>query len=408
MADLSILDVRLYDRSIATLTCFPGDRTVLAFTPSYADDTERPVLSLSFHDAFGHLITNQRPTQRVLPPFFANLLPEGVLRRYLADRAGVHVQREFFLLQALGRDLPGAVTVQPLDLGTAMAEPDGEAPTRPAERYRFSLAGVQLKFSALWNDGKIGGLTIPADGVGGGWIVKLPSQHFGGVPENEYSMMMLARMIGIDCPDIALIDPAQISGLPAGIGDLRGQAFAVRRFDRADDGPVHIEDFAQIFGVFPDEKYQRASYASIGRVIGAETDGATVEEYIRRLVFCALIGNGDMHLKNWSLCYPDRRTPRLSPAYDLVSTIAYIDGEDSLALNLSRTRLLSKFDCQELIHLAGRARLPEQAVLAAARDCVQRFRALWPRERPHLPLDVRVAAAIDRHAPTVPLFQELS
>jgi len=50
-----------------------------------------------------------------------------------------------------------------------------------------------------------GGLTIPAEGVGGSWIVKLPSTSFESVPENEFAMMTLARMIGINVPEVRLI-----------------------------------------------------------------------------------------------------------------------------------------------------------------------------------------------------------
>ena len=57
-------------------------------------------------------------------------------------------------------------------------------------------------------------------------------------------------------------------------------------------------------------------------------------EFIRRLVFTILIGNGDMHLKNWSFIYVDGLTPELSPAYDFVSTIPYIP-DNQLALNLA-------------------------------------------------------------------------
>jgi serine/threonine-protein kinase HipA len=170
---------------------------------------------------------------------------------------------------------------------------------------RFSLAGVQLKFSALKNEGKHGGLTIPADGVGGAWIVKLPSKQFVGVPENEFSMMTLARRIGIDVPDVRLVELDAIEGLPEGVERLQGKAYAVRRFDRTEDGPKHIEDFAQVFGRYPDDKYAKASYRNIARVIGIETDEKSIAEFIRRLVFCTLIGNDDMHLKNWSLIYPD-------------------------------------------------------------------------------------------------------
>lgn len=65
---------------------------------------------------------------------------------------------------------------------------------------RLSLPGVQLKFSVLEEYRR--GLTIPAEGIGGSWIVKLPSPEFAGAPKNEYSMMTLAQLIGMDVPAI--------------------------------------------------------------------------------------------------------------------------------------------------------------------------------------------------------------
>ena len=84
-----------------------------------------------------------------------------------------------------------------------------------------------------------------------------------------------------------------------------------------DGGRVHIEDFAQIVGAQPEQKYLRAGYAEIAEVLGREVGDDAVAEFVRRLVFCALIGNGDAHLKNWSVIYPDARTPQLAPAYGL-------------------------------------------------------------------------------------------
>lgn len=239
MPDVAVLDVRLYDEPIGTLTHLQGDRTIFAFNEDYVENPDRPTLSLSFKDNLGGLITNIRPTQRVVPPFFSNLLPEGGLRRYLAERAGVNQQREFFLLWVLGLDLPGALSIHPA-AGEALppgADEDLPENARP-NALRFSLAGVQLKFSALQNAGKGGGLTIPAEGVGGSWIVKLPSQQFSGVPENEFSMMTIAGMIGMEVPVINLVALDSIAGIPEGIGELQGQALAVSRFDRTVDGAV--------------------------------------------------------------------------------------------------------------------------------------------------------------------------
>ena len=303
MTDVYVLDVLLHGDPVGTLTRVGDDRTLFAFNDSYIEDSDRPVVSLGFKDRFGELITGFAPTQTRAIPFFSNLLPEGRMRTYLAERAGVKPIREFFLLRALGMDLPGAVTVRasggeawPSDV-LDDSDHDGD---RRGSALRFSLAGVQLKFSAV--EEARGGLTLPAGGVGGSWIVKLPSLHFAGVPENEFSMMMLARLIGMDVPETRLVNIDAVGNLPEDIGSLSGQALAVKRFDRSDDGSaVHIEDFAQVFGVYPENKYKRASARNIARVIGAEGGEEDIAEFIRRLTFNTLIGNADMHLKNWSL-----------------------------------------------------------------------------------------------------------
>jgi serine/threonine-protein kinase HipA len=248
-------------------------------------------------------------------------------------------------------------------------------------------------------------LTIPVQGVGGSWIVKLPSVNFSGVPENEYAMMKLAAMLGMDVPEVQLLELEEIEGLPEGIGELKGRAFAIKRFDRAGaDGPVHIEDFAQIFDVYPEDKYKKASYRNIAEVIAAEAGNVGVAEYIRRLVFNTLIGNADMHLKNWSLIYPDRQHATLSPAYDFVSTIPYIK-DDKAALNYARTKRMDQFSRDELAYMAGKARLPEKLVLDTAEETVACFHETWGKEKKNLPLTKEIIAAIESHLKTVPIAQ---
>ena len=404
MTDVSVLDVLLHGDPVGTLTRVGDDRTLFAFNDSYIEDSDRPVVSLGFKDRFGELITGFAPTQTRAIPFFSNLLPEGRMRTYLAERAGVKPIREFFLLRALGMDLPGAVTVRasggeawPSDV-LDDSDHDGD---RRGSALRFSLAGVQLKFSAV--EEARGGLTLPAGGVGGSWIVKLPSLHFAGVPENEFSMMMLARLIGMDVPETRLVNIDAVGNLPEDIGSLSGQALAVKRFDRSDDGSaVHIEDFAQVFGVYPENKYKRASARNIARVIGAEGGEEDIAEFIRRLTFNTLIGNADMHLKNWSLIYPDKRNAALAPAYDFLSTIAYIR-DDKAALKFSRTKRFDGYSEDELAHLAAKALLPEKLVLDTARETVALFHQHWNAERANLPLSGDVIKAVEDHLGTVPL-----
>ena len=137
-------------------------------------------------------------------------------------------------------------------------------------------------------------------------------------PENEFAMIELARSVGIDVPETMLIPVKEIQGIPAGIELAGDMAFAIKRFDRDSNGRrVHIEDFAQVFGVYPERKYQNASYRNIAQVLWVETGEAGIAEFLRRFVFNALIGNADMHLKNWSLIYPVLRCDLCFRAYPL-------------------------------------------------------------------------------------------
>ena len=406
MSSVSTLNVLLYGELIGTITDVGSDRSLFAFTESYIGDQNRAILSLGFKDALGELITEFRPYQTKLMPFFSNLLPEEAMRKYLAERAGVNPEREFFLLWVLGQDLPGAISIEPAD-GEAsppsVNEPiEGE--TSREKALRFSLAGVQLKFSAVKQ--ATGGLTVPVDGAGGSWIVKLPWSSHEGVPENEFSMMELARLVGMDVPENKLIGIDEIENIPEGIEKYGSTAFAIKRFDRGDDGSaIHIEDFAQIFKVYPHNKYDKASMRNIAEVIGIEGQESDISEFVRRLVFNALIGNADMHLKNWSLIYNDPRTASIAPAYDFVSTIPYI-ADETMALKVSRSKRFDEFSMDELTHLAANARLPEKLVLDTANETVELFHEKWKSEKNNLALSSGVIEAIDKHLDKLPIAKK--
>lgn len=398
MIDAAALDILLHDRRIGTLARLAGDRSIFTFDEAYLADEDRATLSLAYRDPYGGILNTPRAYQTKIEPFFSNLLPEGTLRDYLARRAGVRAVREYPLLAQLGGDLPGAIKAVPLDAHDGPPEdPENEGAAGQARHaLRFSLAGVQLKFSALKNRGKNGGLTIPVSGAGGDWIVKLPSARHPDVPENEFAAMSLASRLGIDVPEIDLVPLDTIEGLPDGITRYGASAYAIRRFDRTEAGAVHVEDFAQVYGVYADDKYENASYRQILSVLAVEADEASAVEFVRRLTYSVLIGNGDMHLKNWSLIYPDQRRPILAPAYDLLSTVPYIPEDDS-ALKFHRSREWESFTYRELETIADKARLPSHLVVSTARETVEQFDAVWEHEKAHLPFSGEVVAAIDRH-----------
>jgi serine/threonine-protein kinase HipA len=123
-------------------------------------------------------------------------------------------------------------------------------------------------------------------------------------------------------------------------------------------------------------------------------------EFVRRLVFSVLIGNGDMHLKNWSLLYPDGRKPVLSPAYDVVSTLPYIPG-DTLALSFGKTKSLEGVTVDQVRRFADTARLPMKPVMDIVRDIIEKTQRGW-KELPQkdlLPNDI--LKVVDGHITNV-------
>ena len=402
----SVLEVRLGEALVGTLTNLPNDQNLFVFDDAYIADANRPVLSLSFYDAYRNPTPDVRPVTRRLPPFFSNLLPEGTLRQFIAERGEVNARREFFLLWLLGNDLPGAVTVRDAE-GRALP-PSEKNPTVARARagrdvLRFSLAGVQLKLSAIGNPHRQ--LSIPASSVGGHWIVKLPSPAFPGLPENEFSMMEFARAVGIQVPELGLIPLDKIPGIPEPWQQLKGNAYYIRRFDRGPHGTrIHIEDFNQIYGQFPEAKYKNYSYTNMATDLWRLTNETEFAEFIRRLVFIVGIGNNDMHLKNWSLIYPDGRMPRLAPAYDFVSTVRYI-ADDRLALSIAKEKSPTELNMELLERFARKAQVPSKLVLDTASETADRMMSLWPAIQKNLPLDRTTRDQITEHMKSIPILQ---
>lgn len=402
----SVLEVRLGETLVGTLTNLPNDQNLFVFDSDYIADASRPVLSLSLYDAYRNLVTKVRPVTHRVPPFFSNLLPEGALREFIARRGEVNAQREFFLLWLLGNDLPGAVTVRDAEgrpLPPSEKNPSVSRVRAGREVLRFSLAGVQLKLSAIGNPHRQ--LSIPASSVGGRWIVKLPSPAYPGLPENEFSMMEFARAVGIQVPEIGLIPLDKIPGVPIPWQRLKGNAYYIRRFDRGPNGRrIHIEDFNQLYGQFPEAKYKNYSYTNMATDLWRLTDEVQFAEFVRRLIFNVGIGNNDMHLKNWSLIYPDGRTAQLAPAYDFVSTVRYI-ADDRLALSIAKEKAANQLTLELLTRFARRAQVPSKLVLDTARETVEKMMTLWPVLQKELPLDRTTRIQITAHMRSVPLLQ---
>jgi serine/threonine-protein kinase HipA len=221
-------------------------------------------------------------------------------------------------------------------------------------------------------------------------------------------MMQFARAIGIETADTGLVPVGEIEGLPHVFQKAKSNALWVKRFDRTEKARMHMEDFNQLYGQFPDKKYKNFSYSNmagdLARIIGFEA----VQEFIRRIVFSAAIGNADMHLKNWTLLYPDGRTPRLSPAYDLVSTIAYLD-DFTMALSLvAKERDVRNFDEDLLRRFAVKVLVPQRVVSEAALETAERIMRVWPEIRGDLVMDQNAKERVTERMRTFPLTRKFA
>ena len=373
-----IAEVFLHGKLVGLLS-ITDDYARYSFVDAYLGQPNRPVLGLRFEE---DIHASSRANMR-LPPWFSNLLPEGRLCELIAQQNGVSPKREAQLLCVIGHDLPGAVTVRlkndisgnraSMSRREQLFTPVGET----SGLWKFSLAGVALKFSVVRQAERF---TIPGtDDRGGNWIIKLPDANHADVPQNEFAMMSLASAVGLNVPEIQLVSRDSLPTLPDSFWP-RGSntAFAIKRFDRdCNRVPVHMEDFAQVRGVWPDAKYL-ASFETVAAICYRGRDREALMEFTRRLVFNVLIGNGDAHLKNWTLLYVDQRKPTLSPAYDLVSTIPYSVNED-IGLKWRGGKRFDDVTLASFDVLAKRLGVLDLSLADLARELLERVRAEWSR-----------------------------
>ena len=117
--------------------------------------------------------------------------------------------------------------------------------------------------------------------------------------------------------------------------------------------------------------------SKVGQAVSPAVPNAKTNGFPKTpVVFSVLIGNGDMHLKNWSLLFPDGRTPALSPAYDFVATFLYVAG-DKLALSFGGSRSLNDITMDQVRRFADRARLQVSPIWRIVSEIVERTAAAW-------------------------------
>lgn len=292
-------------------------------------------------------------TQRECRPFFDGLLPEEAQREAVAAALGVSKGNYFKLLEALGGEVAGALTLWPLGEAppeedrAVVANPLGEAelarilerlPARPMlageGELRLSLAGAQSKLPVIKDEN---GIYLPMPGAPTTHILKPPISRFTHTTENEAFAMRLAGAVGLTVA-------------PVEIGRAETHVFLlVARYDRkrAPDGSlkrVHQEDFCQALGCLTERKYAAEGGPSFRDCFQLLRDACTrpARELLKLLdaaIFTLIVGNADAHSKNYSLLYRAGETT-MAPLYDLLSTVAYPELAPGLAMKIAkRSRL---------------------------------------------------------------------
>lgn len=185
---------------------------------------------------------------------------------------------------------------------------------------KLSISGVQAKLSVKLNN-ETRALEVTAKG--GEYILKPQTATFPDIPQNENLCMNIASNLGIEVPPHILIK-------------LKDGSFAyvVKRFDRIKGEKLHQEDFAQILKAR--EKYE-GSFERIAETLRRISDvpGLDLQFLFERILLNFIIGNGDAHLKNFSVVYKPDGSVRLSPAYDIVSSKLVIPSEEDTALSIN-------------------------------------------------------------------------
>lgn len=276
-------------------------------------------------------------------PFFANLLPESDLRRVIARKLGLSEQNDFALLEAVGGECAGAVSLLPAEMPVsgegsyrslddeALDDLVAELPKRPMlageAGIRLSLAGAQDKLPVLF-DGKH--VSLPMGTAPSSHILKPPIAQYPDTVQNEYFCMQLANRVGLSAPSVTILQKEQ-------------PLYLIERYDRRrmPDGGLqreHQEDFCQALGILPDQKYEKEGGPGLQQCFTVLRDTsvqpvADIKALLRWVIFNYLIGNADTHGKNISLLLTGRG-PILAPFYDLMSTDVYPDLSKRLAMRI--------------------------------------------------------------------------
>jgi serine/threonine-protein kinase HipA len=278
-------------------------------------------------------------------------LPDERARRRLAKWLGISNANTFGLLEMIGGECAGALTLMPAGKpmpSTFDHPPEPLSENRLAEilgllrarpllagtmGVRLSLAGAQNKLAVCMMDGQV---ALAIGGHPTTHILKPYIEGLAGTVENEIFCMRLANKVGLSAPDVS----------KGSVGKV--DYYLIKRYDRTTNSEglvsrLHQEDFCQALGIAPQFKYEDEGGPGVSQsiqLIRSHTRAPAADNltFLRMLIFHFLIGNADAHGKNYALLYRGK-TPDLAPVYDAICTAVYPSMTKRLAMKIGGRNL---------------------------------------------------------------------
>lgn len=321
----------------------PGERVSFTYDASYISGG---------HPAIAHTLPlqeEQHLSQEGLHPFFDNLVAEGWLANAQARLLGKREVSRFELLLAFGYDCQGAVSVLDPELSNlSRALLNLQDPKELALlSSRASLSGIQPKLAVLKQARKY----IPtAANQLSTHIAKFPSSGHEDLLINEYLTTKAVKAL-LPNDQIVEMSLAEVEGISE-------PALVIKRFDRSQElglasvSRIHFEEFNQLLARKSRAKYD-GSYEEMASFLKLAQGGQVTEIYrlYARILAGILLGNTDMHLKNFSMFHTEIGLS-LTPSYDQVAAVLYEYKTMALALHGSSNLEISKLKPKNLLTLA--------------------------------------------------------
>lgn len=354
-------------------------------------------LSFKYDDVY---IMDGKPISQSLPlspkifghqevrPFFAGLLPEDTQRKTIAKNLGVSEKNDFAILDNIGGECAGAITLLEPGLKPAttidpsnyriineneLRQHIGQLPRHPllagAGGVRLSLAGAQSKMAVLKIDNQI---ALTLQGAPSSHIIKPPILNYEDTVFNEGFCLMIAKKLGLYVVDVEIDKAIDIPYL------------LVKRYDRYQDNSgglqrLHQEDFCQALAISPELKYQNEGGPTLKQCFDLVRKSTTrpSQELMRLLdaiLFTILVGNNDAHGKNYSLIY-GKNSVELAPIYDVICTVVYPDLASHFAMKLVKKDNLADLYPRHWDRFAHEVGLGSPQVRKRLRSMVERLPA---------------------------------